>query len=62
MANGKQLKVTLIKSFHGRLAKHRATVRGLGLKRMHQSVIVKDTREHRGMISSIGYMLRVEEA
>jgi large subunit ribosomal protein L30 len=62
MAKAKQLKVTLVRSFHGRLAKHRATVRGLGLTRMHQSVTVKDTPEHRGMISSIGYMLKVEDA
>ncbi|HET7308466.1 MAG TPA: 50S ribosomal protein L30 [Gammaproteobacteria bacterium] len=60
-AKAKQLKLTLVKSFHGRLEKHRACVRGLGLRRMHHSVVVNDTPEHRGMIAKIDYMLKVEE-
>lgn len=62
MAKNKQLKVTLSRSKHGRLASHRACVAGLGLRRMHQSVIVQDTPEIRGMINRVSYMLTVEEA
>ena len=62
MAKSKELKVTLVKSKHGRLKNHRACVAGLGLRRMHQTVQVADTPENRGMINRILYMLVVEEA
>jgi len=62
MAKSKELKVTLVKSKHGRLKAHRACVTGLGLRRMHQTVQVADTPENRGMINRISYMLSVEEA
>ena len=61
MANAKELKVTLIKSKFGRLKAHKACVSGLGLRRMHQTVTVKDTPENRGMINRISYLLSVEE-
>jgi len=57
----KKLKLTLIKSKNGRLAKHLACLKGLGIKRMHQSVEVLDTKENRGMVDKVSYMLRVEE-
>ena len=53
--------VTLIKSFHGRLPSHRATVTGLGLKRINHTVELVDTPEVRGMINKISYLLRVED-
>ena len=62
MAKTKELKVTLVKSKHGRLKSHKACVAGLGLRRMHQTVTVKDTPENRGMINRISYLLSVEEA
>ena len=57
----KQVKLTLVKSKFGRLKNHRACVSGLGLRRMHQSVVVADTPENRGMINRIAYMLLVEQ-
>ncbi len=57
----KQLKVTLVKSLHGQLRNIAASARGLGLKRIHQSVTVKDTRENRGMIAAAVHLLRVEK-
>ena len=60
--DAKALKVTLVRSFHGRLKKHQDCVRGLGLRRMHQTVTVADTPENRGMIRRIDYMVAVEEA
>ncbi len=58
----KTLKVTLIKSKHGRKPGHKECVHGLGLRRMHQTVEVADTPENRGMINKAYYMLKVEEA
>lgn len=55
------LKVTLIRSLSKCLEKHKACVRGLGIKRIHQSVLVSDTPETRGMINKVSYLLKVEE-
>jgi len=57
----KQVRLTLVKSKFGRLKNHRACILGLGLKRMHQSVVVADTPENRGMINSVSYLLRIEQ-
>ena len=62
MANPKDLKVTLVKSRHGRLKSHRACLTGLGLRKIHQTVTVKDTPENRGMINRISYLVAVKEA
>lgn len=61
MAEAKKLRVTLIRSVHGRLKKHRDCVRGLGLRRMHHTVEVTNTPENRGMINKVSYMLECEE-
>ena len=61
MAEQNTLRVTLVKSINGRLKKHKACVRGLGLRRMHHSVMVQDTPENRGMINKVSYLLKVEE-
>ena len=58
----KTVRVTLVKSVYGQLHRHRATARGLGLRRMHQSVVVADTPENRGMINASRHLFRVEEA
>ncbi len=58
----KKLKITLVKSLHGRKPGHKECVYGLGLRRMHQTVEVLDTPENRGMIDRAYYMLKVEEA
>ena len=53
----KKIKVTLIKSPVGCKANHRLTVRGLGLRRIRQTVEVVDTPQTRGMIRSIAYLV-----
>ena len=55
------IKVTLIKSLIGRIEKHKACVRGLGLRRIGHSVNVEDTPSVRGMINRVSYLLRFEE-
>ena len=57
-----QLKVTLVRSINGRLKRHKDCVKGLGIRRMHHSAVVKDTPENRGMIAKVSYMLKVEDA
>jgi large subunit ribosomal protein L30 len=57
----KKIKVTLVRSHHGRLPKHKDCIAGLGLRRMHQTVEVEDTPAVRGMINKTSYMLKVEE-
>ena len=54
------VRVTLVKSFYGRLPAHRATVTGLGLKRINHTVELIDTPQARGMINKVSYLLRVE--
>ncbi|NOU25474.1 MAG: 50S ribosomal protein L30 [Methylotenera sp.] len=54
------IKVTLVKSTIGRIQAHKATVTGLGLRRMHHTVELQDTPAIRGMINTVGYLLKVE--
>jgi len=56
-----KLSVTMIKSKFGRLPKHQACLKGLGLRKINQTVEVLNTPENRGMINKISYMLNVEE-
>lgn len=62
MADKQMMKVRLVRSIHGRLKSHQECVRGLGLRRMHQTVEVEDTRETRGMLNKVSYMVEVVEA
>ena len=57
----KRLRVTLKRSLIGRLRSHRACVNGLGLRRMHQSVVVEDSPSTRGMIRRVAYLVDWEE-
>jgi large subunit ribosomal protein L30 len=61
MTQAKQLKLTLIRSPFGRLKMHKDCVRGLGLRRVYQTVEVKATPEILGMVRKAGFMLKVEE-
>lgn len=56
------LAVTLMRSPISRLPKHRACVRGLGLRRIRQTRVLEDTPAVRGMINKISDMVRVEYA
>jgi large subunit ribosomal protein L30 len=60
--DGKKYRLTLLKSRFGRTPGHAQCAGGLGLRRRHQTVVVDDTPENRGMIQQIRYMLRIEEA
>jgi large subunit ribosomal protein L30 len=56
----KKIKVTLVKSAIGCNAAHRATVRGLGLKRINHTVELQDTPAIRGMINRVYYLVKCE--
>mgnify|MGYP000536408653 CR=1 FL=1 len=56
----KTIKVTQTKSSIGRLPKHKATLIGLGLRRIGHTVEVEDTPSVRGMINKVNFLVRVE--
>ena len=56
----KKLKVTLVKSVIGTKPDHRATVRGLGLRRLNSSSLLEDTPAVRGMINKVAYLVKCE--
>jgi len=56
-----KLKITQTKSIIGGKQNQRDTVRSLGLKRMHDSVIQEDRPEIRGMIQTVTHLVTVEE-
>jgi large subunit ribosomal protein L30 len=56
-----RVRVTLVRSPNGTIGKHRETVRGLGLRRMHHTVELEDTPAVRGMINKVNYLVRVED-
>ena len=60
MAKKEQINVTLVRSPIGAQPKHKECIRGLGLKRMHQTVTLEDTPSVRGMVNKVYYMVRVE--
>lgn len=55
-----QIRITLVRSLNKRLAAHKACASGLGLRKMHQSVVRDVTPENMGMVNKISYMLKVE--
>jgi len=59
--SGKTLRVKLVKGLMGTKRSHRATVRGLGLRRRNHCVEVPDTPAMRGMINQVSYLLQVSE-
>ena len=60
MSDKKTVKVTLVKSLIGRIESHRACARGLGLKKLNQTVEVLDTPENRGMINKISFLVKCD--
>ena len=56
----KKIRIKLVKGLAGCKTAHRATIRGLGLKRVHHVVELVDTPEVRGMINRVSYLVRLE--
>ncbi|HSH45630.1 MAG TPA: 50S ribosomal protein L30 [Longimicrobiales bacterium] len=60
-AKASRLRITQVRSGNGRPAKHRATLRALGLRRHQQSVVQDDNPAIRGMIFQVQHLVSVEE-
>ena len=56
----RKLKVTLVRSPVGTRREHRASVRGLGLRRLNHTVELPDTPAIRGMVRKVSYLVRCE--
>lgn len=56
----KRVRVTLVRGLIGTRESHRATVRGLGLRRINHTVELEDTPAVRGMINKVSYLLKCE--
>jgi large subunit ribosomal protein L30 len=58
---GKKLRITLVKSPIGYSGRQKGTVKALGLRRMHQSVVQEDNAVIRGMINKVSHLVEVKE-
>ena len=58
--SGKTVKGTLVRGVIGTRESHRATVRGLGLRRINHTVELEDTPAVRGMINKVNYLVKCE--
>jgi len=57
----KMLRITLVKSAIGYSERHKATVRALGFRKLHQSVVQEDNPTIRGMLSKVNHLVKIEE-
>jgi large subunit ribosomal protein L30 len=57
-----KLKVTLVRSGINRPEIQKLTIKGLGLTKMHKSVVLNDTAAIRGMIRKVSHLVKVEAA
>ena len=57
----KMLRITQVKSAIGYSVKHKATIRALGIHRLHETVIHPDTPTLRGMLSKVNHLVVIEE-
>jgi len=56
---GSKVKIKLVRSIAGTRELHRATVRGLGLRKLNSESELEDTPAVRGMINKVSYLVRV---
>jgi len=57
----KKIKITQIRSGIGQLENQKRTIRALGIKKMHYSVVQEDTPVIRGMINEVKHLVKIEE-
>jgi len=57
-----EIKITLVRSTIGAQETHKRTVRALGLRRMHQTVVRPDNGQVRGMVKAVRHLVSVEPA
>ena len=62
MSKEKTMTIKLVKSGIGRMEKHKLCIKGLGFKKLNQSVTVLDTRSNRGLVNKIADMIEIQES
>ena len=61
MSKDKTMTIKLVKSGIGRMEKHKLCIKGLGFKKLNQTVTILDTPSNRGMVNKIDDMIEVQE-
>jgi len=61
MSKDKTINIKLVKSGIGRMMSHKLCIKGLGFKKLNQTVTVIDTPSNRGMINKISDMIEIQE-
>ena len=61
MSNDKTMTIKLVKSGIGRMKRHKLCIKGLGFKKLNQTVTIIDTPSNRGMINKISDMIEIQE-
>ena len=61
MSKNKTMTIKLVKSGIGRMEKHKLCIKGLGFKKLNQTVTILDTPSNRGMVNKIADMIEVQE-
>lgn len=56
-----KLRIRQVRSAIGRAERQKRTVRALGLRRLHQEVVLNDTPQVRGMVNKVSHLLEIEE-
>ena len=62
MSKDKVIKIKLVKSGIGRMKNHKLCIKGLGFKKLNQTVMIIDTPSNRGMMNKISDMLEVMDS
>lgn len=57
----KKLEITLVRSLIGRPEDQRVTVKTLGLRKMHHTVVQEDNEAMRGMVNKVSHLVNVKE-
>jgi len=61
MTKDKTITIKLIKSGIGRMKRHKLCIKGLGFKKLNQTVTVIDTPSNRGLVNKISDMIEIQE-
>ena len=61
MSKDKTINIKLVKSGIGRMKSHMLCIKGLGFKKLNQTVTIIDTPSNRGMINKISDMIEIQE-
>lgn len=61
MSKDNTINIKLVKSGIGRMKRHKLCIKGLGFKKLNQTVTVIDTPSNRGLINKISDMIEIQE-